>query len=79
MSSPLPPKEIVCDCGNVIMSQQRSNWCQKCGRQVFYNPKDKLKSRISRIYITVLMVVIISFLAYFFIELILTPVLNNLK
>jgi uncharacterized paraquat-inducible protein A len=79
MDAPLPVKEIVCECGNVITSQQRSNWCPKCGRQVFYDPKDKLKSRINRIYITVLMVLVMGFLTYFFIEMILTPVLTNLK
>lgn len=79
MSDLLPPKEIVCECGNAITSQQRSNWCQKCGKQVFYEARDKLKSRINRIYITVLMVMVIGLVSYFFIEMILTPVLTNLK
>jgi DNA-directed RNA polymerase subunit RPC12/RpoP len=79
MSAALPSKEIVCDCGNRITSQQRSNWCPKCGRQVFYDPKDKLKGRINRIYITALMALIIGLVTYFFIELIVTPVLYNLK
>jgi len=79
VNTPLPPKEVTCRCGNSFTSQQHSNWCNKCGKQVFYDPKDQRKGDISKLYLTVLMVLVIGFLTYFFIEMILTPVLSNLQ
>ena len=79
MDDPLPPKEISCECGNRFVSQQHSNWCNKCGRQIFYTGGSKLKGRINKFYFTVLILATVLFLSYFFIEMILTPVLNNLR
>jgi hypothetical protein len=79
LSTSLPPKDVICECGHSFTSQQYSNWCAKCGRQVFYDPRDKRKSRINHIYFTSLIVLVVLFLTYFFIEMILTPVLTNLQ
>lgn len=79
LSTSLPPKEVICQCGHSFTSEQHSNWCSKCGRQVFYDPKDQRKSKINNIYFTGLIVMVVLFLTYFFIEMILTPVLTNLK
>lgn len=79
MSAKLSPKELICDCGYRFVSEQHSNWCNKCGKQVFYDPRDRIKGKISNVYITVLLVLVIGFLAYFFIEMILTPALTNLQ
>ena len=79
MSTTLPPKQIVCTCGHSFTSQQHSNWCAKCGRQVFYDARDQRKKRFSNIYIMALIALVFFLLVYFFIELILTPVLTHLQ
>lgn len=76
MTTPLPPKELTCECGNRFVSQQHSNWCRSCGKQIFYNPKDASKNRFNRIYVTLLLVIFIGMTAYFFIEIVLTPILT---
>lgn len=79
-AKPLPPKELTCSsCGKTFISTQSSNWCQSCGKQVFYDPKDERKSRWTRLYINALIVIIIGFSAYFFVEMILTPMLQLQK
>jgi hypothetical protein len=72
----LPPKEITCTCGNTFVSQQRSNWCRSCGKQLFYDPKDEKRSRSNRIFIAAIMVMVVGLLGYFFIEMIITPILS---
>lgn len=76
MSTELPPKQIVCKCGHSFDSQQHSNWCAKCGRQLFYDERDQRKSRFNNIYIMSLIALVFFFLVYFFIELIVTPLLS---
>jgi hypothetical protein len=73
---PLPPKELTCECGNRFMSQQRSNWCRACGKQLYYDLKDQKRSRSNQIYFISIIVVVIGLLSYFFIEMILTPLLS---
>jgi hypothetical protein len=79
VNTTLPPKEITCDCGNKFVSQQRSNWCRSCGKQIYYDLKDKNKGRFNQIYIMTIVIVMIGLLAYFFIEMILTPLINLQK
>ena len=39
----LEPKEITCHhCNNTTMVERERDWCEKCGRRVFYDPKDHL-------------------------------------
>lgn len=79
MNSSLPPKELTCECGNKFTSQQRSNWCRSCGKQIYYDPKDQKKAKFNQIYIMSIVVIMIAILAYFFIEMILTPLINLQK
>jgi hypothetical protein len=76
VNSPLPPKELTCECGNKFMSQQRSNWCRSCGKQVFYNSKEQKKARFNQIYMTVVIAVSIGLVSYFIIEMIITPLIQ---
>lgn len=73
MTNLFPPKELTCKCGNTFVSQQRSNWCRSCGKQLFYDEKDNRRSRFNRIYIILLMVMVIGLVAFFFIEMVITP------
>jgi hypothetical protein len=79
VNTPLPPKEITCECGNKFISQQRSNWCRSCGKQIFYSVGDARKNRFNNIYLTAILVIIIGMLAYFFIEMIITPIVTLQK
>ncbi len=72
----LPPKEITCDCGNRMFLERETDWCDKCVSRVFYNEKDKKRNALNKWYYFVILLGVITFLAYFFIEMILTPVLN---
>jgi hypothetical protein len=76
VTNPFPPKELTCICGNTFVSEQRSNWCRACGKQVFYDAKDNRTSKFNRIYIIVLMVVVIGLVGFFFIEMIITPIVH---
>jgi DNA-directed RNA polymerase subunit RPC12/RpoP len=79
LSTALPPKQVVCECGHSFTSEQHSNWCTKCGRQVFYNPRDQRKARFNNTYIMLVIVAAFSLVAYFFIEMILTPILTHFQ
>lgn len=42
----LEPKEITCQhCGGTITIDKTRDWCEKCGRRVFYDPKDFKRHR----------------------------------
>ena len=70
---PLPPKEVTCSCGHTTVLAKPSDWCTKCARKVFYEPKDLRKHKLNTWYIYGLMVVIMFFLTYVFLELIVDP------
>ena len=69
----LTPKDVKCKCGNVLTLDKKSDWCTKCVRKVFYDPKDQRRHTINNIYMRVLAVSIMFFLIYVFFELIITP------
>jgi hypothetical protein len=79
VDSTLPTKELTCECGNKFVSQQRSNWCRSCGKQVYYDPKDQKKAKSSQIYMTVIIAASLGLVLYFIIEMIITPLINIYK
>ena len=44
-----PFKDIKCQCGAVINTNKNKRWCEKCGKPVFYNPKDMGRDKINTI------------------------------
>jgi hypothetical protein len=56
--------------------KKKKEWCSKCGRPVFKNPEEKRQHKFNQLYIMGAVAVGIGTLAYFFIELILKPMLN---
>ena len=72
----LPPKDVQCTCGNVITLQENSDWCTKCANKVFYDEKDQRRHRFHKYYTWVIILSVITFLTYIFIELLFEPVLN---
>jgi hypothetical protein len=79
MTSTLPPKELTCECGNKFISQQRSNWCRSCGKQIYYDPKEQKKAKSHQFYMIAIIAITIGLITYFIIEMIITPLINLQK
>jgi len=69
----LPPKELHCSCGHTFVSDQKKTWCTQCMRPVFYDSKDQRADRLNHYYFCAAVVAVVGFLAYLFIEMIMTP------
>ncbi len=72
---PLKPKQVTCQCGNTFVSSRDRIWCEKCADAVYYHDKDKNKTKLNNIYVTGVIVAVVGFLTYVFMELIAHPLL----
>ena len=72
----LKPKQVTCQCGHTFTSSRDRSWCERCANAVYYHAKDKNKARLNNMYVTGVIVAVISFLTYVFMELIATPLLS---
>ena len=72
----LPSKDVTCKCGHSFAIEKKSNWCEKCGNRIFYSPKDERAEKIHTYYVYTIVVAVMAFLTYLFIELIATPLLS---
>jgi hypothetical protein len=72
----LKPKAVTCQCGHTFTSSRDRSWCERCANAVYYHEKDKNKYKLSNMYITGVIVAVITFLTYVFMELIATPLLS---
>ena len=72
----LPPKEVQCDCGHKFTIERRRYWCEKCANPVFYYPEDKRKDKWNTYYMWGVILGVITFLTYLFIEIIVTPFMS---
>ena len=72
----LKPKQVSCQCGHTFISNRNRSWCERCANAVYYYEKDKNKSKINNWYITGVIVAVMSFLTYVFMELIATPLMS---
>ena len=70
----LPFKDIKCECGAIITTNKTKRWCEKCGKPVFYDPKNINRHKINTIYIIFMLVSGFGLLAYLFIEMIAGPI-----
>ena len=71
----LTPKIVTCKCGHSFSSHRDRSWCEKCAGAVYYHDKDKNKEKLNHIYVTGLIVAVMGFLTYVFVELIAHPLL----
>lgn len=71
-----PPKDVQCKCGNQLTVDSVRTWCEKCGKPVYYNPKDQNKHKLNNYYISILILAAIAFLGYIFMEMIAVPLLG---
>jgi uncharacterized paraquat-inducible protein A len=72
----LKPKQISCQCGHTFTSSRDRSWCEKCASAVYYHAKDKNKAKLNNMYVTGVIVAVITFLTYVFMELIANPLLT---
>lgn len=76
MQTTLAPKQLTCQCGNSFEATRKKTWCQKCCRPVFYFEKDRRKNKINNYYMMTMVVMVIMFISYLFIELIARPLMS---
>jgi DNA-directed RNA polymerase subunit RPC12/RpoP len=68
--------EIHCDhCGHQFTTDTPVNWCPKCARRVFSTDKQRRAHKANTTYFYVMVVATIGILAYFFLELIVFPII----
>lgn len=70
---PLPPKEIVCQCGHTMTLSSRNLRCVKCGKHLYYNDDEKKRHRRNHFYIIAVFVGTITLITYLFVEMIVRP------
>ena len=71
-----PPKEIQCGCGHVFTIDRPRIWCEKCAKPVFYNDSDKRTYKRQTIIVYGVLLAVITFITYIFLELIVTPYMS---
>ena len=72
----LKPKQVTCQCGHTFITTRDRSWCERCADPVYYHLKDKNKNKWNHIYVTGVIVAVVGFLAYVFMELIASPLLS---
>ena len=74
---PMPPKDITCKCGHISTLQTAKLLCIKCGKYVFYNDKERRRHQMATYYTVALFLMAFGFLAYLFMEMIVTPLIGG--
>lgn len=72
----LPLKEVTCDCGNVLETDRKRDWCTTCGRPVFYHLKDKRLNKLNSLYLTAMILGAFVFMGYIFLQVVAVPLLT---
>jgi predicted nucleic acid-binding Zn ribbon protein len=72
----LTPKQLTCRCGHTLTTDRYRTWCEKCCEAVYYHEKDKNKFRLDSMYVVGIIVAVVTFLTYVFMELIASPLLS---
>ncbi len=76
MATSLEPKMVECKCGHAFESTLHKSWCQKCCRPVFYHAADQRRHKWSNYYMVSIMVTVLMFITYLFVEMIARPLLS---
>lgn len=72
----LQSKDVACACGHITSLNTRKLLCIKCGKYVFYNESERKAHRRQSLYVTAILVVALGFVAFFFVEIVLGPMLS---
>ena len=70
-------KQLICSCGHSVMSDKAKEYCDKCGRPIFADPKEGRKHRLNHFFVLAMILSVFGFLSYIFIEMIATPLLGR--
>ena len=73
----LETKTVTCQCGATYQIAKPVHWCTACGRQVFYSEKARRRHKLGTYYLYGVILVVITFVVYIFVELIATPLLKG--
>ena len=68
------PKEVQCQCGNLVVVDKKRIWCTKCGKPVYREEKQQRLHKINNTYMMGMIIVVICFVAFLFIEMIVIPI-----
>jgi hypothetical protein len=71
----LKPRDVVCSCGHMTALSNKKLLCIKCGKYVFYDEQEKQSHRRQTRYVTAVIVLALGLVTYFFVELVLGPLL----
>lgn len=69
-----PAKEMTCTCGNTVTVDRKRVWCTQCGKPVYHDPKAQRLHRLNNFYLTGLIILVLGFLAFIFIEVVAVPI-----
>jgi hypothetical protein len=72
----LMPHELTCDCGHSFVSEKEKDYCGKCGRKVFLDPREGRRHRLNNYYMGTLIVAVIAFITFIFVEIVAIPILK---
>ncbi len=76
MANDLALKTVECKCGHAFETRRHKSWCEKCCRPVFYHSKDQRRHQLNSYYMMTLMVTVLMFVTYLFVEMIAKPLLS---
>jgi hypothetical protein len=68
--------ELQCDCGHSFSSEKEKAYCGKCGRKVFLDPVEGRRNRFNNYYMGTMIVAVIAFIAFIFVEIVAVPILK---
>jgi uncharacterized paraquat-inducible protein A len=68
--------ELTCDCGHSFTSERERDYCAKCGRKVFRDPDEQRKHRFNNYYMGTLIVAVLAFITFIFMEVVAIPILK---
>jgi hypothetical protein len=76
MTNNLALKMVECKCGHAFETSKHKSWCEKCCRPVFYHAKDQRLNQLGSYYMMSIVVTVLVFVTYLFLELIAKPLLS---
>jgi hypothetical protein len=72
----MQPKDVACPCGHITTLTTRKLLCIKCGKYVFYSEDEKKVHRRQALYVTAVLILALGLIAFFFVEIVLGPILS---
>lgn len=69
-------REVSCPCGHNYLSSLAINWCPKCGKRIHNSDKERRRHKVNAYYFYGISLLALSALVYFFVELILIPIMK---